>query len=125
MIRIIGVVIGLAVLVVLPNSIWLFRSTAVVTNATDNVITGVTATVDDSVVVLGTLDAGESKFVFLPDSGDATLVVSCKSNGMSRTACHEYVEGTMYDVDIFITDPEAVCRTYLPILDDLFVRHLL
>jgi hypothetical protein len=91
-------------------------STARVENASTHPVKGVTLVVDDARVGLGGLSPGRSRFVVLPDRGDASLSVELSALGTVRTGCSEYVQGDMYHVRIRISDAVRIsCSTELGI----------
>lgn len=122
--RVVLGLLGCSVLVALvvlgPNLLWLARSTATVTNESGKELRDLRVDLGDRDVLIGVAMLGQSRFVFLPQTGAATLGVTYVVNGELHRGCHEYVEGSMYHVDIVISDgQEASCTVSLPLLNRL------
>jgi hypothetical protein len=122
--RVVLGLLGCSVLVTLvvlnPNLLWLVRLTATVTNASRNELRDLRVEVGDADVHIGVAVPGQSRFVFLPQAGDAMLGVTYVVDGELHRGCQEYVEGSMYHVDIVISeDLMASCSVSLPLLNRL------
>lgn len=117
----IGLLLLAAVAAAGPNLIWLARSTARITNESRLELGDLRLEVGGRELVIGTAPPGLSRFVFLPETGDATLRVSYWIGPRELTGCQEYVGGSMYHVDIRIArNLEARCVPQLPLFDRLF-----
>lgn len=115
-----GCSVLVALVVLSPNLLWLARSTATVTNESGKELRDLRVDLGDRDVLIGVAMPGQSRFVFLPQAGDATLGVSYVVDGELHRACQEYVEGSMYHVDIVISEElEASCSVSLPLLNRL------
>jgi hypothetical protein len=99
-----------ALIVFAPNLIWLARSTARMTNQSGRELRNFRLELGEREVTFGVVAPGESRFVFLPETGDATLLVNYSVGTRQRTGCQEYVEGSMFHVNVVIgSDLEAQC----------------
>jgi len=116
-----GLAFVAAIVVFAPNLIWLARSTARITNHSGRELRNFRLELGERDVTLGLVTPGLSRFVFLPETGDATLIVVYSVGTRQRTGCQEYVEGSMFHVDVVIgPDLEAQCDVTLPLTDRLF-----
>ncbi len=121
-------VVVVALLAILPNGLWLARSTAVVRNQAAEPVSLAIVTEDEvrRAADLGTLAAGEARFLWLDAVGEATLFVEVGGSGEPTRHCAEYVEGAMYHVTVTVQASGAVtCRAELPFLDRLLLLELL
>ncbi len=116
----------LAVFIFAPNLVWLAYSTNRITNGGAGLLRSVTVHVDDRKVYLGELHPGDSRFTFLPKSGDATYRVSYTNGTRDELACQAYVEGEMYHVELLLADTRGpVCTVTLPLISELFILKLI
>jgi hypothetical protein len=114
-----GLVLLAIVAFQLQHLLW---STARLTNDSAYLLSHVLLRVDDATVPVGDIAPGRSRFVRLPQRGDATLSVEFSSNGRSHRACSEYVEGEMYHVRVTISPSLAVaCRAQLGVFTNTFM----
>lgn len=124
-----GFVVGavVATLVVFgPNFLWLSRSTARITNDSGRELRDVRAEMAGADVLVGVVGPGQSRFVFLPQTGDATFHVSFVADGEPLSGCQEYVEGSMFHVVVAIgQDLAANCDVDMPLFDRLLWREAL
>lgn len=121
LLALVGLLLVAAFIVFAPNLIWLARSTARITNHSGRELRSFRLELGGRDVTLGLVTPGQSRFVFLPETGDATLIVVYSVGTRQRTGCQEYVEGSMFHVDIVIgSDLEPECRVSLPLTDRLF-----
>lgn len=122
----ITVYLGLALFgaLVLPNLLWLARSTVRVVNLGDAPVPGVVITVDDHRLEFRELEGGARRFALLPESGDATLQVRLGAGSDTPPACQAYVQGDMFHVEVTLSGSSVHCRTDLPLLSDLLVFKL-
>ncbi|HEY3326413.1 MAG TPA: hypothetical protein VGK14_04515 [Novimethylophilus sp.] len=99
----------LAVMLVLALALAQFQhliwSTATIANDSGKDLEPVEIVVDDAVVNVGRIGAGQSRFVILPDRGDATLSIRFRVADRQYKGCGEYVEGSMYHVRVKIDQP--------------------
>lgn len=120
--------VGLALIAVVPNGLWLVRSTSFVRSHSVEPAS-VRIVVEDEqrrMTDLGTLVAGEARFLWIAARGEATFFVEVATAGAQRRHCSEYVQGTMYHVEVVIYAPDEVaCRVELPLLDRLLLLDLL
>lgn len=122
--------LGLLALIVLvalgPNLIWLARSTARITNDSGRELRDLRLLVGEREVVVGAAGRGETRFVFLPEAGEATLQAAFWTGQRQWVGCQEYVEGSMYHVEIVIgKNLRPRCTTSLPLLNRLFWQEAL
>ena len=120
-------VIAVVVLAVAPNGLWLARSTVVVRNQAAEPV-DLTLVTEDEVrrrTELGTLAAGDVRFLWLAAQGEATLFLELGGGDAPGRHCGTYVEGAMYHVAVTVHAPgEVTCRTTLPFLRRLLVVEL-
>lgn len=116
-----GLSVASALVVFAPNLIWLARSTARVTNQSGRELRNFRLELGGRDLALGLVASGESRFVFLPETGDATLLVGYSTGSRQRTGCDEYVEGNMFHVNVSV-GPDLVpqCAVTLPLTARLF-----
>jgi hypothetical protein len=123
--KILTTLVVIFLILCLPNLLWLSRSTAVVRNESQQTATDVRVNVGSSVLDVGTLPPGASRFLLLPAGGDATLNVMFRMADVDREACREYLEGSMYHVRVIIAPSlQARCETDLPLFSRLLVTEL-
>ncbi len=104
-----------------PNLIWLARSTARVTNDSARVLHSFRLKLGERQVIVGPVAPGQSRFVFLPETGDATLQAIYSVDSHRRTGCQEYIEGSMFHVNVSVgADLEARCEATTPLTERLF-----
>ncbi|MGB5474255.1 MAG: hypothetical protein WBQ78_12355 [Gammaproteobacteria bacterium] len=116
----------LAVCIFAPNLIWLANSTARITNGGTDAISSVIVHVDDKKTKLGDLLPGESRFIFLPKSGDATYKVSYGDENNSESVCEEYVEGNMYHMETVLESSQGSgCEVSLPLFSEVFILKVI
>ncbi len=116
----------LAVCVLAPNLIWLANSTTRITNGGVNYLNSVTVYVDDKETKIGGLSSGESRFIFLPKSGDATYKVGYVNGASSESVCQEYVEGEMYHVETLLGGARgSECLVTLPLTSELLILKVM
>ncbi len=121
LLALVGLAIVAALIVFAPNLIWLARSTARITNQSGRELRNFRLELGERDVTLGLVAPGQSRFVFLPETGDATLLVVYSVGTRQRTGCQEYVEGSMIHVNVVIgPDLESHCDVTLPLTDRLF-----
>ena len=121
LLALVGLIVLAAIVVFSPNLIWLARSTARVTNQSGRELRNFRLELGERDVTLGLVTPGQSRFVFLPETGDATLLVVYSVGTRQRTGCQEYVEGSMFHVNVVIgSDLEANCGVTLPLTERLF-----
>ena len=121
LLALVGLIVLAAVVVFSPNLIWLARSTARVTNQSGRELRNFRLELGERDVTLGLVTPGQSRFVFLPETGDATLLVVYSVGTRQRTGCQEYVEGSMFHVNVAIgPDLEPRCEVTLPLTERLF-----
>jgi hypothetical protein len=117
--RRVSVVFGLLVVLILigfqlQHLLW---STARVNNGSVHVLSELMVRVDDATIFIGNLSPGDSRFVRLPQRGEATFSVEFSSGERKYKACAEYVEGAMYHVRVDIAANSTVsCETQLGVL---------
>jgi len=126
--RLVLALLGAALLATAPNTLWLVRSTAVV-RSHSAVPLGLSIVVEDEgprSTDLGTLSAGDARFLWVEARGEATLFVEVVHEGDRHRHCGEYVEAAMYHVEVVILAPdEVICHVELPLLDRLLLLDLL
>jgi hypothetical protein len=118
----------IAIVTLMPNLLWLSRSSVSLLNATPTTVTLRLILADDpeQVVEAGTLAPGEGRFLFIAPSGEATLSVEVQEGLGWLRHCSEYVEAGMYRVEVTIRTPEDVtCATSLPLFERLLIRDVL
>lgn len=108
----------------LPNLLWLTNSTLKISNDSDKILSTIKVYVDEKKVKPDDLKPGESRFVFLPKSGESTVIISYFSDGKSETICHEYVEDGMYHVEAKVSGANKNCKVSLPIFSELLLLKL-
>lgn len=102
------------------------NSTARITNGEKYQIRSVIVHVDEIQKDLGDLSPGESRFIFLPKSSDAAFKVSYLRGNNTISFCSEYVEGSMYHLDIDLKGlQDSRCLVSLPIVSELFVLKIM
>ena len=110
-----------ALIVFAPNLIWLARSTARITNHSGRELRSFRLELGERDVTFGVVAPGQSRFVFLPETGDATLRVVYSVGTRQRTGCQEYVEGSMFHVNVAVGPSlEPQCDVTLPLTERLF-----
>jgi len=122
---VVGVV---AFLAVAPNGLWLNGSNALVRNAGARPLELrlVMSSQPDRILGEAQLGPGEARMFWLDIAGEATLEVEVRDGGAWRRHCAEYVEGSMYRVEVTARSPaEVVCRTELPLTSRLLIRDYL
>lgn len=121
LLALVGLALAAAFIVFAPNLIWLARSTARVTNHSGRELRNFRLELGERDMLLGIVAPGESRFVFLPETGDATLLVVYSVGTRQRTGCQEYVQGSMFHVNVAIgADLEPQCDIKLPLTERLF-----
>ena len=107
----------LLAIVFIPQLQHLAWSTVRVTNKADTPLQVVAVKVDNARLDIGPLTDGQSRFIRLPNQGDASLVVLASSGEREIRGCGEYVEGDMYHCIVEISDgPRIVCDCELGVL---------
>ena len=110
-----------AFIVAAPNLIWLARSTARITNHSGRELRNFRLELGERDLSLGLVKPGQSRFVFLPETGDAPLLVVYSVGSRQRTGCQEYIEGSMFHVNVSVgPDLEPQCTVTLPLTERLF-----
>lgn len=121
LLALVGLALAAAFVAFAPNLVWLARSTARVTNRSGRELRDFRLELGERDVLLGLVAPGQSRFVFLPETGAATLLVVYSVDSRHRTGCQEYVEGSMFHVNVMIGDDlEAHCEATLPLTERLF-----
>ena len=121
LLALLGLIVLAALIVFSPNLIWLVRSTARITNQSGRELRNFRLELGERDVVLGLVTPGQSRFVFLPETGDASLLAVYSVGTRQRTGCQEYVEGSMFHVNVVIgPDLESQCVVTLPLTERLF-----
>lgn len=116
-----GLLVLAAFIVFAPNLIWLARSTARITNQSGRELRNFRLELGETDVTLGLVMPGQSRFVFLPETGAAALLVVYSAGTRQRTGCQQYVEGSMFHVNVFIgPDLEPRCGVTMPLTGRLF-----
>lgn len=116
----------LFLLLVAPNIVWVFNSTATIVNTGDSEITSVVIYLDEKEVKFSNLEPGQQKLIFLPKSGDSTFRVVFSYGNKYLNACNEYVEGEMYHVEAKLNSRiNSKCSSTLPLTSQLFVLKFL
>jgi len=121
-------IVGLAVLVIAPNALWLSRSSALIHNTGDATMTLRLVIVGppDRITDAGALAPGASRFQWIDLNGEATLAVEVRGSAGWQRHCVEYVEAGMYRVEVVARAPDDVaCQTDLPLLDRLLILDYL
>jgi hypothetical protein len=81
--------------------------------------------VGDLVVPVGDLAPGQSRFLWLPRTGNATFFVEFATGGQQRKGCSEYVEGEMYHVRATVSAALAVsCSAELGVFSRVMIFDL-
>ena len=110
-----------------PNALWLARSSAVVYNRAAEPIELQLVLGDEIPLLnrLGRVRPGGSRFTWLAARGEATLYVELRDEDGWQRHCGEYVEGSMYRVEVVIraTD-EIACTIELAPLDRLLLADI-
>jgi hypothetical protein len=121
LLALVGLVVLAALIVFAPNLIWLARSTARITNQSGRELRNFRLELGERDVTLGLVTPGQSRFVFLPETGGATLLAVYSAGTRQRTGCQEYVEGSMFHVNVVIgPDLEPQCDVTMPLTGRLF-----
>ncbi len=121
----VAVAVAWAAVLVLPNGLWLFRSTCEIRNRSLTPLDAVQLRVNDVTLDVGAIPPGGASLVLLPRGGDATLSVTFRDPAGVHHACHDYVEGSMYHVEVGVReDGRADCAVRLPLLSELLVTKL-
>jgi hypothetical protein len=116
----------LGICIFAPNLIWLGNSTARITNGGTDTINSVIVHVDDEETRLGDLLPGESRFIFLPKSGDATYKVSYVDENNSPSVCEEYVEDDMYHMETVLDRSQGSgCEVSLPLFSEVLILKVI
>jgi hypothetical protein len=116
-----GLAFVAALIVLAPNLIWLARSTARITNHSGRELRNFRLELGERDVTLGLVTPGQSRFVFLPETGAAALLVDYSVGTRQRTGCQENVEGSMFHVNVAIgPDLDPHCEVTLPLTGRLF-----
>lgn len=118
----------IAIVTLMPNLMWVSRSSVSVHNATAAPVTLRLILTDDpeQVIEAGTLEPGEGRFLFIAPAGEASLSVEVAEGLGWLRHCSEYVEAGMYRVEVIIRTPEDVtCTTSLPLFERLLIRDAL
>jgi len=109
-----------------PNIFWLSNSTARIKNEGLDIIHSVAIYVDEKKILLGNLSSGESRFTFLPNSGDATYKVVYEDDTNLKSVCESYVESDMYHIETLLEgSTESECEVSIPIFSDLLILKLI
>ena len=119
--RIVGWVLVALFSLLLPNLIWIGKSTVRIHNATIDKVVDVGYSACDTKHSIGELAPGASYFRFLKACGDDTLIIHLSE----ASYCQTYVEGELYHVDATIIGPGEVRCKYDDLLSSLFVSKLL
>jgi len=120
------VLVILIMILYAPNFIWLVKSTAYISNRSSKALNFLSVHVDDKSVQLGKLMPDETRFIFLPRSGDATFELSYVKGGKLIFSCRQYIESEMYNVKSVINDSDSPdCSTDSPFINELFILKLL
>jgi hypothetical protein len=131
MTRILAVLLAIgvaAILVVAPNGLWLNRSSAVVRNAGSEPLELRLVVREEPGRILGEarLGPGEARMFWVDVAGEASLEVEIRDGDAWRRHCGEYVEQSMYRVEVTARSPaEVACRTELPLTSRLLIRDYL
>jgi hypothetical protein len=124
--RLLAVLLVLAALLLLPNLVWLERSTLRIENRSPDPIAAVRLRACGEIYEVGSLEAGEAYAGFLPACGDDSLTVMAPAASAENAVCTIYVEGDMYHVDVWFTSPTTGdCAYDFPPFSALFVRKML
>ena len=120
------IILVLVLCIFAPNLIWFARSTAHITNGGTVTLSSVTVDVDGKETKLGKLHPGESRFILLPKSGDATYRVNYGKAEYPESVCQEYVESEMYHVETILeSSHDSGCAVSLPLLSELFILKVI
>jgi hypothetical protein len=121
LLALVGLAFVAAFLVFAPNLIWLARSTARITNHSGRELRNFRLELGERDVTFGLVTPGDSRFVFLPETGGETLLVVYSVGTRQRSGCQEYVEGRMFHVNVAVgPDLETQCNVTLPLTERLF-----
>lgn len=121
LLALVGLALVAAFIVLAPNLIWLARSTARITNHSGRELRNFRLELGERDVTFGVLAPGQSRFVFLPETVDATLLVVYSVGTRQRTGCREYVQGSMFHVNVAVGPGlEPQCDVTLPLTERLF-----
>jgi len=116
----------LALCLLAPNLVWLGFSTARITNVDPNTVYSVTVYVNDKKLSLGDIRAGESRFLILPASGDATYKVLYGEGADVKSVCNDYVQRDMHHVETVLEGVEGSrCKVSLPLFSELLFLKLI
>ena len=119
-------IIILIMIIYAPNFIWLIRSTAYISNKSAKVFNLVSVHVDGKNIQLGRLMPGESRFMFLPKSGDETFEIRYLKDGNFLVGCRQYYESAMYNIKVVINNTNSpVCIAKLAFTNELFILIIL
>jgi len=120
------IIVVLVLCIFAPNLIWLAKSTARITNGGTFTLSSVIVYVDDKETKLGELHPGESRFILLPKSGDATYKVTYGKGGFSESVCQEYVESEMYHMETILeSSHDSGCAVSLPLFSELIILKVI
>ncbi len=101
--------VGVMVLILGPNLLWLNRSTVRIENRSGQPIHDVVLFACSEPKSLGTLTVGVLRFEFLPNCGDDTLEIRA---GTQPSECRLYVEGDLYHVRAWFSSATTADCTY-------------
>ena len=108
-----------------PNLLWLGNSTLRIENNGDELLSSIIVYVDEKETKLSDLKPGQSRFIFLPKSGEATVIITYIVGEKPGTTCHEYIENGMYHVEVDINNlNNGKCKVSLPIASELLLLKL-
>ena len=109
-----------AAALVLPNALWLFRSTCEIRNDGRVALEAIGLRLGGHVMDVGTVPPGAVRMVLLPRVGEGELSVSFRTTSGAHHGCGVYVEGYMYHVAVKLReDAEPECAVSLPLFSDL------
>lgn len=117
-----------ALLVVAPNGLWLNWSSALVHNAGAEPLELRLILPEEPGRILGAaqLGPGEAQMFWLDFAGEASLEVEIRDGGTWRRHCREYVEPSMYRVEVTARSASDVtCSVELPLTSRLLIRDYL
>lgn len=115
-----------AAAILAPNTLWLARSTARVDNYTGLTLESFQVQVGSAATPAVDLPARSSRFLVLPDQGDATMSVRFQVGDATHGGCVEYVQGDMYHVAVSVgPGPVLTCEPTLAIFSRLLAIELL
>lgn len=116
----------LILIIYAPNLIWLVKSTAYISNRSSKALNFLTVHTNKNKIQLGRLMPGESRFIFLPKSGDSTFEITYVKGGNLIHICRQYIEGSMYTLEATIYDTETPeCDVKLPLFSESFLVKLI